>query len=128
MAEQRDLTGVQFDFAGEIGTTQRGNVLASQLKHFRVINQNFANILTQIVAEGTHDNVTFLVDQERSRAAFSGFLNRFPVLQTEAQVPLQRFGRFTHACGTDNQTHAVWQLQACQRFFQLGTVIPFDTA
>src|SRR5690606_36181687 len=48
VAEQRDFTGVQFDFAGEIRTTQRSDVLASQLKHFRVINQNFADILTQV--------------------------------------------------------------------------------
>ena len=92
MAEQRDFTGVQLNFAGEIRTTQRGDVLARQLKHFRVIDQNFTDVLTQIITEGTHNNVAFLVDQERSRAAFGCFLNGFPVLQTEAQVPLQRFG------------------------------------
>ncbi|MNS76885.1 hypothetical protein D3C72_1104430 [compost metagenome] len=84
VAEQRNFTGVQFNFAGEIWTTQCCDVLASQLKHFRVINQNFADVLTQIIAESTDDNVTFLVNQERSRAAFCGFLNSFPVLQTEA--------------------------------------------
>ena len=92
VAEQRDFTGVQFNFAGEIRTTQRGDVLARQLKHFRVIDQNLTDVLTQVITEGTHDNVAFLVDQERSRAAFGCFLNGFPVLQTEAQVPLQRFG------------------------------------
>ncbi len=84
MAEQRNFTGVQFNFAAEIRTTQRGDVLASQLKHFRVIDKDFANILTQIVAERTHDNVAFLVDQEGGRAAFSGFFDRFPVFQAEA--------------------------------------------
>ena len=84
MAEQRDFTGVQFYFAAEIRTTQRGDVLARQLKHFRVIDQNLTDVLTQVITEGTHDNVAFLVDQERSRAAFCSFLDSFPVLQTEA--------------------------------------------
>ena len=128
VAEQRDFAGVQFNFAGEIRTTQRGNVLARQLKYFRVIDQNFTDVLTQVVTEGTHDNVAFLVDQERSRAAFRCFLDGFPVLQTEAQVPLQRFGGFANACGTHDKPHAIRQLEACQRFFQLGTVITFDTA
>ncbi len=83
VAEQRDFTGVQFDFTGEVRTAQCGDVLASQLKHFRVVDQNLTDVLTQIVAEGTHDNVAFLVDQERSRAAFRCFLDGFPVLQTE---------------------------------------------
>ncbi len=103
-------------------------MLASQLKHFRVIDQNLTDVLTQVITEGTHDNVAFLVDQERSRAAFCGFLDSFPVLQTEAQVPLQRFGRFAHASGTHDKPHAIRQLKASQRFFQLGTVITFDTA
>ena len=128
VAEQRDFTGVQFDFAAEIRTTQRGDVLTRHLHDFWVVDEDFADVLAQIVAEGTHDNVTFLVDQERSRAALSGFLNRFPVLQAEAQIPLQRFSGFANARGTHDKTHAVRQLKARQRFFQLGTIVTFDTA
>ncbi len=111
VAEQRDLAGVKLDFAAEIGTPEGGDMLARQLEHFRVVDQDFADVLAQIVAEGAHDNVAFLVDQERSRAVFSGFFNRFPVFQTEAQVPLQRLGGFAYACGTYDQAHAVRQLQ-----------------
>ena len=68
------------------------------------------------------------MDQERSRATLSGFLNRFPVLQAEAQIPLQRFSGFADARGTYDKTHAVRQLKARQRFFQLGTIVTFDTA
>ena len=84
VAEQRDFPGVQFDFAAEIRTTQRRNVLASQLKHLRVVDKDFADILTQIVAESAHDDVAFLMDQEGCRAAVCGFLDGFPVLQAEA--------------------------------------------
>ncbi len=52
-----------------------------------------------------------LVDQERRRTAFRGFLNRFPVLQAEAQVPLQGFGGFADASGANDQAHAVRKLQ-----------------
>lgn len=68
------------------------------------------------------------MDQERSRAALSGFLNRFPVLQAETQIPLQRFSGFANARGTYDKTHAVRQLKTRQRFFQLGTIVTFDTA
>ena len=128
VAEQRDFTGVELNFAAEIRTAQRGDMLASQLQHFRVINQDFANVLAQIVTESANDNVALLVNQEWSRAALCGFLNRFPVFQAEAEIPLQRFGRFANACGTHDKTHAVRQFEARQRLFQLGTVIAFDTA
>lgn len=128
VAEQRDFTGVQFDFAAEIRTTQRGDMLARQLKHFRVIDQDFADILAQVVTEGADNDVAFLVDQERRRTAFRGFLNRFPVFQTEAQVPLQGFGGFADASGANDKAHAVRKLQARQRFFQFGTVVALDTA
>ncbi len=128
MAEQRDFTGVQFDFAAEIRTTQRGDMLARQLKHFRVIDQDFADVLAQVVTEGADNDVAFLVDQERRRTAFRGFLNRFPVLQAEAQVPLQGFGGFADASSANDQAHAVRKLQARQRFFQFGTVVALDTA
>jgi hypothetical protein len=88
----------------------------------------FANVLTQVVAESTNDDVTFLVNQERGRAAVSSLLDSFPVFQAEAQIPLQRFGRFTHASSADNQAHAVWQFKTGQRLFQLGAIITFDTA
>ena len=84
MAEQRDFAGVQFDFAAEIRTTQRRDVLTRHLHDFWVVDEDFADVLAQIVAEGTHDNVAFLMDQERSRAAVSGFLDSFPMLQAEA--------------------------------------------
>ncbi len=111
MAEQRNFTGVQFDFAAEVRTTERGDVLTRQLQHFRVIDKDFTDILTQVVAEGAHNHVTFLMNQERCRAAVCGFFDGFPVLQTEAEVPLQRFGRFADASGTHDQAHAVRQLQ-----------------
>lgn len=103
-------------------------MLARQLKHFRVIDQDFADVLAQVVTEGADNDVAFLVDQERRRTAFRGFLNRFPVLQAEAQVPLQGFGGFADASGANDQAHAVRKLQARQRFFQFGTVVALDTA
>ncbi|MNC28966.1 hypothetical protein D3C75_771980 [compost metagenome] len=59
-------------------------MLASQFEYFRVIDKDFADVLTQVITESTHDNVAFLVNQEWRRAIFCRFLNRFPMLQTEA--------------------------------------------
>ncbi len=128
VAEQRNFTGVQFDFAAEIRTAQRGNMLTSQLQHFRVVDQNFADVLAQIITESTNDNVTFLMDKERCRTAFRRLFNRFPVLHTEAEIPLKCLSRFTHTRGADDQAHTVWQFQCGKRLFQFGTVIAFDSA
>ena len=84
VAEQWNFTSVQFNFAAEIRTTERRNVLTRHFHHFRVVDQDFANVLAQIVAESANDNVTFLVNQEWRRAAFGRFLDGFPVLHAEA--------------------------------------------
>ncbi len=128
MAEQRDFPGVQFDFAAEVGTAERGNMLTSQLQNFRVIDKDLTNILAQVITEGANNDITFLMDQKRGRAIFCRFLNRIPVFQTKAQVPLQGFCRFTDACGTHDQSHTFRQFQRGKGFFQLCTVITFDTA
>ena len=128
VAEQRDFTAVQFDFAAEIRTAQGSDVLFGQIENFWIVDQDFADVRAQIVAECTYDDVAFLMDQEGRSAAFSGFFNRFPVLQAEREIPLQCIGRFANACGTNNQTHAIRELQRRKRFFQFSAVITFDAA
>ncbi len=84
MAEQRDFTGVQLNFAAKIRAAQRGDMLTRHFHHFWIVDQDFTNILTQIVAKRAYDDVAFLMDQERRGTAFSGFLNGLPVFQAEA--------------------------------------------
>ena len=128
VAEQRDFTGVQFNFAAEIRAAQCGDMLARQFEHFRVVDQDFADVLAQIVTESTHNHVALLVDQERGRAAVSGFLYGVPVLQAETEIPLQRIGLLANARGAYDQAHAVWQLKCRKGFFQFGAVVTLDAA
>ncbi len=60
-------------FAAEIRAAQWRCAGEPAFKHFRVIDQDFADVPAQVITEGTHDDVTFLMDKERRRAAFSGF-------------------------------------------------------
>ncbi|CAH0318463.1 hypothetical protein SRABI106_04275 [Rahnella aquatilis] len=99
-----------------------------QLEDFRVIDEDLTDVRAQIITKRTNDNVAFLMDQEWRRAAFSGFLDRIPMLKTESQVPLQSFCGFTDTGSTHNQAHAIRQLQGRQGFFQFSTVIAFNTA
>ena len=128
MTEQRHFALIQFDFAGKIRTADSSDVLACQFQNFRVIDEDLTDVRAQVITERADDNITFLMDQEWCRAAFSNFFDGFPVLDTVLEIPAQGIGRFTHTGGADNQTHSIRDIQGRQGFFQLGAVIPFDTA
>lgn len=85
-------------------------MLFGQIENFRVVDQDFADVRAQVIAEGAHDNVAFLVDQERRRAALGGFLIASQCLRRK-EIPLQRVGGFAYARGANDQAHAVRQLQ-----------------
>ncbi|SUI73322.1 Uncharacterised protein [Serratia marcescens] len=78
VAEQRNFTAVQFDFAAEIRAASAAMCSLARSRIFGLSIRIFADVRAQVIAEGAHDNVAFLVDQERRRAAFGGFFNRFP--------------------------------------------------
>src|SRR5699024_8736215 len=107
--------GGQADFAGEsrldlaldlVARKQRGIILielefsqavrhdllhelACIFENLPVIDQDFADVLAQVVAQGADDQVAFLIDQEGCLAAVSGVLDGAPQLQQIVQVPLQ---------------------------------------
>lgn len=126
MVEQWDFIGVQFDFVVEIWMIQCGDMLVCQFKYFWVIDQDFVDVLVQVVMEGVDNDVVFLVDQEWCWMVFCGFLNCFLVFQVEVQVLLQGFGGFVDVSGVNDQVYVVWKFQVCQCFFQFGMVVVFD--
>ena len=53
-------------------------LLGEILVDIRVVYQDFADITVYIISYGTHDEVAFLVDQERSLALLRGRANGIP--------------------------------------------------
>src|SRR5258708_214505 len=72
---------------------------------FLTVDQDFADVVAQVVAQRADDEFRFLVDQERSGAAHRGVGNRFPHLQEVIQIPLQFFRIAAYAGGADDQAH-----------------------
>ena len=64
-----------------------------------VIDQNFRNIVAQIIPDSANDDVLFLINQERRLLAFGCFFDGIPQLQQVIQVPLQFLATFADARG-----------------------------
>ncbi|MNQ80752.1 hypothetical protein D3C85_957450 [compost metagenome] len=62
VVEQGDITLVQLHAIEEIGAHQF-DVRLGTFEDDRVVNQDLADIATQIVTNGTHDHVALLVDE-----------------------------------------------------------------
>ena len=60
--KKRHVFGVHFQFAQILRHVLRHESLGLS-EYFRFVNQDLANIAAEVVAQSTHDDVTFLVDQ-----------------------------------------------------------------
>ncbi len=123
--EQRDVVLVMLQLAQGL----RHHLLhefAGGLVELLGVHQNLADIGTQVVAQGAHDQARFLVDQERGRLGQRRFGDRLPDLQQVIQVPLQLFGIAADAGGADDHAHVVGDVQLVQRFLQRSAVFALD--
>ena len=125
--EQRHAVLVQLDLAGVL----RHHLLDEGqgfFLGFHAVDQHFADVLAQVVADGADDDVGFLVDQERGRAVLGGVLDGGPQLDQVVQVPLQFFAGAAQAGGAHDQAHVGRCVQAVQRFTQFVALFAFDAA
>src|SRR5690606_8206404 len=95
---------------------------------FDAVDQDFADVLAQVVADGADDDVGFLVDQERGRAAGGGFLDGAPQLQEVIEVPLHLFAGATQAGGAHDQAHVGRGVEAVVGLTHFVALSAFDAA
>ncbi len=123
--EQRDAVFVQLDLAGvlrhHLADEGQGFVLGLD-----AVDQHFADVLAQVVADGADDHVAFLVDQERCGTIQGRFLDRGPELQQVVEVPLHFFAAAAQAGSAHDQAHVGRCHQAVQRFTQFVAFFAFD--
>ena len=125
--EQRHAVFVQLDLAGVL----RHHLLDKGQRFFLgfdAVDQHFADVLAQVVADGADDDVGFLIDQERGRAAGGGFLDGAPQLQQVVEVPLHFFAGAAQAGSAHDQAHVGRSVEAIQRFTQFVALFTFDAA
>ena len=125
--EQRHAVFVELDLAGVLR-----HHLADEGQGFFLgvdaVDQYFADVLAQVVADGADDDVAFLVDQERRGAVQGRFLDGGPQLQQVVQVPLHFFAAAAQAGGAHDQAHVARYGQAVQGFAQFVALFAFDAA
>src|SRR5471030_3114119 len=123
--EQRNAVFVQLDLAGvlrhHLADEGQGFVLG-----FDAVDQHFADVLAQVIADGADDHVAFLVDQERRGTIQGRFLDSGPQLQQVVEVPLHFFAAAAQAGSAHDQAHVGWSDQAVQRFTQFVALFTFD--
>ena len=100
----------------------------ASVKIFLAVDEDLADVIGQVVAQGSNDRFRFLIDQERSRAPFGSLRNSIPNLFQIVEVPLQLFGRAANAGCANDRAHAVWDLNLVERFAKLFAIFAFDPA
>ena len=125
--EQRRVVAVALDAVLMLGHDV-GHELARLLVNVVGVEQDVADVIVEIVADGADDEARFLIDQERALAALARAVDGGPELEQVVQVPLQ-FGRAAAdagGAGDDAGAGRVFQLVHC--FFELGAVFTFNAA
>src|SRR5690606_18168262 len=125
--EQRHAVFIQLDLAGVLRHHLLDEAQGLSLG-VDAVDQCFADVLAQIIANGTDDDIGFLVDQEWSRAVLGGFLDGAPELYQVIEVPLQLFAGAAKACGTHDQAHVGRYVDAIQGFTQFVALFAFDAS
>ena len=125
--KKRYVIGVMFQFAD----IMRHDLLHEFLsigEHLVIVDQDFTNIIAQMIAQSTYEQVAFLVYQERSFLFDGCFFNRAPELQEVIEIPLQLFGLASDACGSDNDSNIIGGGNLLQLFTQILPVLTDDAA
>ena len=92
------------------------------------INEDFADIVAQVVADCANNNVAFLQQECRCFTLLCGAGNRFPKMDQVIQVRLKFFARATDAGRAHNNAHFVRHVDAFHGFTQLSAFITFNAA
>src|SRR6185436_10295824 len=90
------------------------------------VDQNLADFLVEIVANGANDQAAFLVDQIGTALLLRGGLDRIPQLHQVAEVPVQFLDRAADPGRTGNDAHAVGDFELIDRIAQLVAIFALD--
>ena len=153
--EKRRFFTVALHSADQIGHDVR-HELAGLIVDVVRVDENFADVGLEVVADGADDQVAFLNDEEGSRIGaaqrlavahrfggvvrhgtaavvfavfvlrYGGFRDGAPELQKVVQVPLKLFDRAADAGGAGDRAHAGGQIELIHGFAQFLAFFTFD--
>ena len=114
--EQRHVVLVGLQLAEVFRRHEALHVFAATLEGGGVVHHHFADVIGEVVAQGTGDRVAFLVDEEWGRAVLCGGCDGVPIGAHVVEVPLELLGIAAYARGTHDSAHAVGNLQRVHGF------------
>ena len=125
--EQRRVVVIQLQLVLKIGHHLLHERLGLVVDLFG-IDQDFADVLAQVIADRADDDVGFLVHQEGRFTGFRRLGDRAPQLEQVVEVPLQFLGAAAQAGGAHDHAHFVGDVQAAQGFLELLALLALDAA
>ena len=107
--EERNAPVIQLHAAAEL----RHDVVNETLGMFlcsRRVDDDFADVVAHVVAQGADDDITGLVNQKR-RFCLGRAGDHFRQLEEVVEVPLEFLGGVSDGCCTDNDAHVLGEFQ-----------------
>ena len=126
-AEQWRIVAVALDARRVFGHHVRHELLGL-LVYVVGVDQDVADVVVEVVADGANHERGFLVNQVSTLAAFGCAINRAPQFEQVVQVPLQLWRAAANAGGARDDAHAVGVFELVERFLEIGAVLAFDAA
>ncbi len=123
--EQRHVVAVTLD-AIDVARHDSAHEGASLLVYFVGVDQDFADVRLEVVADGANDQAAFQVDQEGAGLLLGGAFDGGPQLQQVVQVPLQFFSLTADGGRAGDQAHAVRYFQLIHDFAQFGALVTVE--
>ena len=125
--EQRDLVLVELELLERLRRDLLHELLHA-LVDLGVVHEDLADVRAQVIADRAHDEVRFLVDQERRRALGRGLADRIPQRDQVIAVPLELFRRAADARGAGDDRVVLGQLQLGQGLAQFRAFLALDAS
>ena len=124
--EQRQLVFEMLELVDRAGHDHGHEIVRLAIGFFG-IDQYLADIAAVVVAQRAHDDIGFLVDQERCLLVGRGLFDRLPDLGQVVEVPLHFLDRTTDTGGAHDDTHTFRHGQLCQHLLELVAILALDT-
>ena len=125
--EDRDVVVVELELA-QVARHEALHVVLRLGEDLLLVDQDFTDVVGQVVAQRPQDRLALLVDQERGRAAVRCLRDRVPDVDQVVEVPLQFLGSAPDAGRAHDRAHPVRDLQVVHRLAQLVAVLALDAA
>ena len=112
--------------AGHVTRHHVTHELLRLLVHVVSVDQDFADVGLEVIADGTNHQAGFLINQEGAGLRFGSTIDRVPQLQQVVEIPLQFFSIAADACRAGDQTHATGHVQLIHDLAKFLAIFTFD--